>query len=238
LFISYRVNNNEGGAAKGGNNLAHKLWEQLEQQGFSCYLDQECLQNGEEWKPNFMYGVSHSDVLVLLVSRGSMAVLQDNVAKNKTDNVLEEIMKALLFKLDGRAKIIPINVRVDDKDDFEYWTHCGYAKDPYFSASVANPNKQLHEFHSLEKHNIHTVTDVIRALCKVNAVTVDASNEASIRNCVKEIRILAANSDGKDNSNTNNNTSNSSDNNSNDSANNNNNNNSNNSNNNNNNIII
>jgi hypothetical protein len=188
-FISYRVDNNEGSAVKKGNGLAHNLFDLLNSKDTPCYLDGECLQNGENWKPGFLHGVSHSKLLVLLISRGSMAILKKNTEEKRVDNVFEVLMRAVYYKLSGKARIMPINVQVDENDDFLYFKDCGgeyFVNEPYV---VGSQHMHLSELEG-ETFKIKTVRDVVRALFALNAGTIVANNKESIRAAVEEIQLV------------------------------------------------
>jgi hypothetical protein len=99
-FISYRVKT-EGGR---GNNLSNDLCDELELAGKGnvvVYLDHRCLQVGINWKDGFLFGIGHSDVLVITLSKGSIDIINDNAANknHNNDNVLLEIIRAMEYFL-------------------------------------------------------------------------------------------------------------------------------------------
>jgi hypothetical protein len=174
-FISYRVVT-EG---ERGNNLSNDLFTELQSDGTSlCYLDHKCLQKGEFWKDGFLFGIGHSDVLVITISKGSIDIINDNAAKGNqnNDNVLLEIIRALEYRIEGRAKkVIPVLVANDKGFNFFNFAY-------YSDAAIAFKGKD----------SVKTIRDVMKELFNLQVIFVTAGDLLSIRTCVDEIRMCVA----------------------------------------------
>jgi hypothetical protein len=118
IFISYRV--------KSEKHLAVRLQLELSVQELPngkhpvVFLDEVCLQDGEDWRTGFLKGLQHSKLALLLVSEeGLERTMSANMAE---DNMLLEYEYALEARKANKMKVLPLLVKNKDHTKFSIFS--------------------------------------------------------------------------------------------------------------------
>ncbi|KAI9340947.1 hypothetical protein BDR26DRAFT_861104 [Obelidium mucronatum] len=110
-FISYRVNSDKDFALELYLRLEVELRKQIRFKADpfkGVFLDRECLVTGEDWRNGFVEGLKNAQVVLLIVSKGSLENMM--LSDSSTDNLLLEWETALIAQEYHKCQILPIFV--------------------------------------------------------------------------------------------------------------------------------
>ncbi|KAJ3390775.1 hypothetical protein HDU84_007020 [Entophlyctis sp. JEL0112] len=145
------------------------------------FLDQKCLNVGEDWERGFVTGLSHSNIMLALLSLSAMRRMME--AHEKPDNVLLEWEIALELENLGHVKIQPIFLGE--------WRQMADS-DLNQNVSVLVPFKcSLDEFPNLKHCHLlspgkRTIREIVAGILKFQAIA--AENPRNLRHVVTECR--------------------------------------------------
>jgi len=112
VFINYRV------ATEANLALNLTLFLGRKNPKLRVFLDQLCLNEGEDWEEGFLYGLNNSSWIVLLISEAGVAKIAN--ADKFQDNVLLEYEMALHLYEQGKARILPMLIDNPDHSPFNF----------------------------------------------------------------------------------------------------------------------
>ena len=185
VFLSYREASDE--------NLAMLLYEHLTVLGFKIWLDQKCLEPGEEWRDNFFSGMISSHCFICLMSRAGIdhpIVDKQNFSRLQSDSecdkiLLEYILALELYEMGLIEKIFPI--MIGDLQDNGYNSFDFKILDKLRDISVQAVESELYD--CLKKENlgypligVRTVRGILDMIFQYPGVLIEGESTVAVSN--------------------------------------------------------